>query len=338
VTVRLGLVLGDGAGIGTELAAKLLALPETAQAASIIVIGDARMLARGAKDTAVTPRIDATIERPDAWTSGTVMLDRRDCDPARITLGQISAEGAKPALDNYRVALDLAKAGKIDAITFVPFNKQAMRLVEHDYEDELVFAADYLGFKGVVAEFNVIDQFWNARVTSHVPLREVAPLITQDRIVQRLHMTNDALIESGIAKPRIGVAALNPHAGDGGAFGREDLDIIAPAVEAARAQGINAEGPYPSDTVFVRANKGAFDAVLTMYHDQGQIAIKLLGFDTGVTLLGGLPVPITTPAHGTAYDIAGRGIANVEPTRRAFQLAVTMAERRKRQGKPAEAV
>ena len=336
---RIGLVLGDGAGIGAELAAKLLALPETSETASVTVIGDQRLLARGAKEAGVTPRIDAVIERIEGPVSGVVMLDRPNADPNGIRLGEISPQGAGPALDNYRVALDLALAGRLDAITFVPFNKQAMRLVDANYEDELVFAAEHLVFKGAIAEFNIIDAFWNARVTSHVPLRDVAALITQERIVQRLTMTRDALIEAGVAQPRIGVAALNPHAGDGGAFGREDLDIVAPAVAAARALGINAEGPYPSDTVFVRAAKGAFDAVLSMYHDQGQIAIKLLGFDTGVTLLGGLPVPITTPAHGTAYDIAGRGIANVEPTRRAFDIAVRMAARRKaKQIKTAEAV
>jgi len=336
---RVGLVLGDGAGIGAELAAKLLALPETAAAADIAVIGDARLLARGAKEAGETPRIDAVVNRFDGPLSGIVMLDRGDADPNAIRIGEISVAGAGPALDNYRTALDLVRAGRLDAITFVPFNKQAMRLVDGKYEDELVFAAEYLGFKGVVAEFNIIDQFWNARVTSHVPLREVAALITQDRIIQRLTMTRDALIEAGVAQPRIGVAALNPHAGDGGAFGREDLDIITPAVAAARTLGITAEGPYPSDTVYVRAQRGAFDAVLSMYHDQGQIAIKLLGFDTGVTLLGGLPVPITTPAHGTAYDIAGRGIANVEPTRRAFDIAVRMAARRTAQHiKTAEAV
>lgn len=335
---RLGLVLGDGAGIGAELAAKLLALPETGEAANITVIGDRRLLARGAKEAGVTPRIDSVVERLDGPVSGVVMLDRGDADPSGIQLGEISVQGAGPALANYRAALDLVLAKRLDAITFVPFNKQAMRLIDATYEDELVFGAEHLGFKGTVAEFNIIDQFWNARVTSHVPLREVAQLITQDRIIQRLAMTRDALIEAGIAQPRIGVAALNPHAGDGGAFGREDLDIIAPAVEKARELGITAEGPYPSDTVYVRAQKGAFDAVLSMYHDQGQIAIKLLGFDSGVTLLGGLPVPITTPAHGTAYDIAGRGIANVEPTRRAFDIAVRMAQRRAQTTTTAEAV
>ena len=122
---------------------------------------------------------------------------------------------------------------------------------------------------------------------------------------------------AGFAAPRIAVAALNPHAGDNGNFGREEIDILAPAVQAAQAKGIACDGPYPSDTVFVRARAGQFDAVLTMFHDQGQIAMKLIGFDKGVTLLGGFPMPITTPAHGTAYDIAGKGIANIGASRNA---------------------
>jgi 4-hydroxythreonine-4-phosphate dehydrogenase len=125
------------------------------------------------------------------------------------------------------------------------------------------------------------------------------------------------------------VAALNPHAGDGGNFGREEIDIIRPAVDAARAEGIGVEGPFPSDTVFVRARSGAFDAVVTMYHDQGQIAMKLMGFDRGVTLMGGFPFPICTPAHGTAYEIAGKGVANIGATRASLLLAATMAARRR---------
>ena len=133
---------------------------------------------------------------------------------------------------------------------------------------------------------------------------------------------------AGYARPRIAVAALNPHAGDGGNFGREEIDVIAPAVAQGQKRQIAVEGPFPSDTVFLRARAGHFDAVLTMYHDQGQIAIKLLGFERGVTVLGGLPVPICTPAHGTAYDIAGKGIANVSATVQAFKLACAMGRAR----------
>src|SRR5262249_47614452 len=162
----------------------------------------------------------------------------------------------------------------------------------------------------VASEFNVLGQLWNARVTSHIPLSRVAGAINGDAISRSLSLTDSAMRKAGFRSPRIAVAGLNPHAGDGGNFGREEIDIIAAAVKRSVERGLNVAGPFPSDTVFLRAKNGDFDAVLTMYHDQGQIAMKLMGFDRGVTLIGGFPFPICTPAHGTAYDIAGRGIAN----------------------------
>jgi len=245
-------------------------------------------------------------------------------DPAVIGLGQVSAAGGRAALDNFRHALARAREGALDAIVFTPFNKQALRLGGMTFEDELRFAADFLGHRGAHGEFNVLDRLWNARVTSHVPLAEVAALLSVPRIVEAIALTDRSMRAAGTPQPRIAVAALNPHAGDGGAYGREEIEIIAPAVEAARAQGVNARGPFPADTVFLRARDGQFDAVVTMYHDQGQIAIKLLGFERGVTVLGGLPIPVTTPAHGTAYDIAGRGIANDRALKRAFEIAAGM--------------
>ena len=208
---------------------------------------------------------------------------------------------------------------------FTPFNKQAMRLAQPPYEDEIGFTSGVLGFKGAATEFNILEGLWNARVTSHIPLAEVSSALSVDAIVQALELTATALRAAGFKPPRIGVAALNPHAGDGGNFGREEIDIIEPAVKKAKAKGLPADGPYPADTVFVRAKAGQFDAVLTMFHDQGQIAMKLLGFDRGVTLLGGYPFPICTPAHGTAYDIAGKGVANVGAARAALLLAAKMA-------------
>jgi len=250
--------------------------------------------------------------------------DRKNADPAAIGLGRVSAEGGRAALDNFRHALARAREGALDAIVFTPFNKQALRLGGMTFEDELRFAADFLGHRGAHGEFNVLDRLWNARVTSHVPLAEVAALLSVPRIVEAIALTDRSMRAAGTPQPRIAVAALNPHAGDGGAYGREEIEIIAPAVEAARAQGVNARGPFPADTVFLRARDGQFDAVVTMYHDQGQIAIKLLGFERGVTVLGGLPIPVTTPAHGTAYDIAGRGIANDRALKRAFEIAAGM--------------
>jgi 4-hydroxythreonine-4-phosphate dehydrogenase len=171
----------------------------------------------------------------------------------------------------------------------------------------------------------VLDRLWNARVTSHIALRDVASRLSVERIHRALNLTNQCMRRAGFAQPAIAVAGLTPHAGDGGNFGREEIDVIAPAVAAGRREGIAAEGPFPADTVFLRAKNGAFDAVLTMYHDQGQIAMKLMGFDRGVTLLGGFPFPIITPAHGTAYDIAGRGIASIGASRAALLLAAEMA-------------
>ncbi|MDB5592969.1 4-hydroxythreonine-4-phosphate dehydrogenase PdxA, partial [Enterovirga sp.] len=196
------------------------------------------------------------------------------------------------------------------------------------YDDEIGYTAGILGVAGPASEFNILDGLWNARVTSHVPLSAVAGMITEERVLRGLRLTDASLRDAGIAAPRIAVAGLNPHAGDGGNFGHEDDDIIRPAVETARGEGIGAEGPFPADTVFVRATRGAFDAVLTMYHDQGQIAMKLIGFERGVTLLGGFPIPICTPAHGSAYDISGQGIAHPGATRAALLLAARMAARR----------
>lgn len=322
---RIALVLGDAAGISAELAAKLLASPQAAQA-KLFVIGDRRLLARGAREAGVSLQIEE-ISDPEADSGQTpnALLHRPLADDAALIPGQISAAGGRACLENYALALDLAQKGMVDGILFTPFNKQAMRLVDPEYEDEIAFAEKRLGLVGQAAEFNIIDAFWNARVTSHVPLRRVADLITLERILNRLHLTAATLRAFGIDRPRIAVAALNPHAGDGGAFGREEIEVIAPAVARAQAEGLLAEGPYPADTIFVRAKDGAFHAVLSMYHDQGQIAVKLLGFDHGVTLLGGLPFPIATPAHGTALDIAGRGVARVGPTLRAFAILCRLA-------------
>ena len=219
----------------------------------------------------------------------------------------------------------MAADGKADAVCFTPFNKQAMRLAHPPYEDEIGFTSGVLGFKGAATEFNILEGLWNARVTSQFRSPRFLPRFPSMPSCGALELTATALRAAGFQPPRIGVAALNPHAGDGGNFGREEIDIIEPAVKKAKAKGLPADGPYPADTVFVRAKAGQFDAVLTMFHDQGQIAMKLLGFDRGVTLLGGYPFPICTPAHGTAYDIAGKGIANVGAARAALLLAARMA-------------
>jgi len=283
-------------------------------AARVVVVGDRRIFDDGA-------RVAGAAAAPDDF------VERRHADPAGIKGGVAAKAGGESALENYRTALRMVAEGNADAVCFTPFNKQAMRMAEPTYDDEILFTSNVLGFKGLATEFNVLERLWNARVTSHIPLKEVSSALSVERIVEALRLTATALRAAGFNPPRIGVAGLNPHAGDGGNFGREEIDIIEPAVRKAQAQGLPADGPYPADTVFVRARAGQFDAVLTMYHDQGQIAMKLLGFDRGVTLLGGYPFPICTPAHGTAYDIAGKGVANVGAARAALLLAAQMAQR-----------
>jgi 4-hydroxythreonine-4-phosphate dehydrogenase len=308
----IALAMGDPCGISPELTAKVVALDEVRKAADVVVIGDRRVFDEGARIAGV-------------GISDVEFQDLKHLDPSTVQRGVASKAGGASALANYRHALRMAADGKASAVCFTPFNKQAMRLAHPPYEDEIGFTSGVLGFKGAATEFNILEGLWNARVTSHIPLSKVSSSLSVDSIVQALELTATALRAAGFQPPRIGVAALNPHAGDGGNFGREEIDIIEPAVKKAKAKGLPADGPYPADTVFVRAKAGQFDAVLTMFHDQGQIAMKLLGFDRGVTLLGGYPFPICTPAHGTAYDTAGKGVANVGATRAAVLLAAQMA-------------
>jgi 4-hydroxythreonine-4-phosphate dehydrogenase len=224
--------------------------------------------------------------------------------------------------------LDLGAERRVDAVCYTPFNKSAMRKSYSNYEDEVSFSAEHLGLPVTdIAEFNIQPRVWSARVTSHVPLSRVASLLTVPAILNRIVLTDRAMRTAGHESRRIAVAGLNPHAGDEGNFGREEIDVIGPAVEAARARGFHCSGPYSPDTGYVRARAGEFDAVLTMYHDQGQIAMKLMGFFEGVVYFAGLPFPLTTPAHGTAYEISGQGKADIGANRAAVLLAGRMAGR-----------
>jgi len=325
----LALAIGDPAGVGPELAAKILADSEIRAAADIIVVGDRRVLSRGAEVAGVSLDIDACDSTDQLRNPpGTVLVDLHHLDPSTIEVGVASKQGGAFALENFRTCIQLAAAGRAGAVCFTPFNKAAMRMAHPSYDDEIGYGSEVLGTSSPASEFNILENLWNARVTSHVPLSGVAALITQEAVLENIRLTDASLRDAGYERPRIAVAGLNPHAGDGGNFGREEIDIIEPAVEQAKREGINADGPFPPDTVFVRATKGAFDAVLTMYHDQGQIAMKLIGFDSGVTLLGGFSFPMCTPAHGSAYDIAGKGIANPGATRNAVLLAAKMAAKR----------
>lgn len=323
------LAMGDPAGISPELTARLIALDDVKEAAHLVVVGDRRILDDGAAAAGLALDLEAaTLETFEKAGRGRhVFIDLGHLDPADVVRGEATLAGGTFATTNFRTALELADEGKAQAVCFTPFNKKAMRYAYPGYDDEIRFVADVIGFSGKVREFNVLEKVWNARVTSHIPLKDVAAALSVEAILAELELTHACLKNAGYDRPRIAVAGLNPHAGDGGSFGMEEIDIIEPAVEEAKGRGFDVEGPFPADTVFLRALKEGFQAVLTMYHDQGQIAMKLMGFDKGVTMMGGLPFPLCTPAHGTAYDIAGKGIADVGASREALLLAARMAKR-----------
>ena len=318
---KVAMAIGDAGGIGPELAARVLADAE-ANAGDLIVFGDKRLLDLGARHAGVDlnlPTIDPS-GLADLPASGSVIVDLANLDAKDAPLGTSSAAGGRAALENFASALIAADAGAADCVFFTPFNKHAMRLARPDYVDEIGFIDATIAASESGREFNVLDEVWNARVTSHVPLKDVADLLSEERIYQSIRLTTQVMEGAGYDRPRIGVAAFNPHAGDGRNFGDEDDDIILPAVERAQREQLAVTGPVPADTVFVRAIRGEFDAVLTMFHDQGQIAMKLIGFDRGVTLIANYPFPIVTPAHGTAYDIAGQGRADTGATFNAVAL------------------
>ncbi len=329
---KIGLTLGDAAGIGPELIAKLVATERETVFRSCrpLVIGDIRCLRQGMEIAGVD--VDF-VEYPSVegvpFREGEVALvDLGNLDPVSYRLGEVSAVSGKATFEALRLGLDLLVDGIIDALVYAPLNKQAMHLGGNPFQDELHFCAHYIrqrtGWTGPFCEINYVGGVWTTRVTSHMALREIFNAITREKIVEAVGLVHVTMKRAGTEDPRIGVAALNPHAGEGGLFGREEIEIIDPAVKEARQKGFNVLGPYPADTIFLKAGK-LLDAVVSMYHDQGQIALKLLGFDRGVTVSGGLPVVLTTPCHGTAFDIAGRGIADVGATREALLLAARMA-------------
>jgi 4-hydroxythreonine-4-phosphate dehydrogenase len=324
---RIAVLLGDPAGVGPEMGVKLLARTPNAAAAEVLLIAAPSVLAGG--ERTAKARLDVLRAGPrDAlrFAPGRVThLVLEESGHGAAPAGQCSLAAGHAALQALSTATVLAREGVVQGIVFAPLNKHSLRLAGMQEEDELRYMQRLFGVQGFTCEFNITDQLWTSRVTSHVPLREVADLVTPEAVRDAVHIIDAALKRSGIACPRIAVSGLNPHAGDGGSIGREEIEIIAPAVERLRRDGVDASGPWSPDTVFIAARRGDFDAVVSMYHDQGQIAMKLMGFERGVTLHGGLPVPVATSASGSAFDIAGQGVARIDGLQHAFDLCVRMA-------------
>ncbi len=323
MTKPVAITMGDACGIGPEICAKLFAegLPAPA-----FVIGDAGALRRAAAALGASIAI-REIASPAETGSAAGSLDVLSLTrlPEDLPMGRVDARAGRAAYDYVVKAIDLAQADDIAAIVTAPLSKEAMKAAGLSYPGHTEILAERSG----TSDFAMMlanDELRVILVTIHVALRQAVDLVTRERVLRTIRLAGLACRAYGIARPRIAVAGLNPHAGEGGMFGSEDEREIAPAIAEARRAGIDASGPWPGDTIFMRARRGEFDIVVAQYHDQGLIPVKYLGIEQGVNVTIGLPFVRTSVDHGVAFDIAGTGKADPASLRYAVNQAMRLAE------------
>ncbi|GAA0296762.1 4-hydroxythreonine-4-phosphate dehydrogenase PdxA [Halarchaeum salinum] len=331
---RLALTMGDPAGIGAEVIVK--AFTDAREDADLLVVGDAGVVREAAADLDVDLSVRAVADAADAsYELGT--LDVLDCDNVDDhEWGALREEFGVASLEYVERAIDLALADTVDGIVTAPINKQATRMAGAEHAGHTGLLAERTGVENY-SMMLVEDDLRVTHVSTHVPLREACDLVTTENVRDTIRVTRDGLRDLGIVDPAIAVAGLNPHASDGGLLGDEDEAEIAPAVEGATDEGIDATGPESPDTVYVRAARGEFDCVVSMYHDEGHIPIKMLGFSSGgevsgVNMTVGLPLVRTSVDHGTAFDIAGEGVASPKSMVDAVDVAATAVRNRATRG------
>jgi 4-hydroxythreonine-4-phosphate dehydrogenase len=324
----IAITMGDAAGVGPEIVVKALVLEEIYALCRPLVVGDLGVLARARQMLGLQVGLHPVAEvRAARFEPGTMdVLDLANIDLARLRVGEVCPMAGKAAVEYVLKAGELALSGEVQGIATGPLNKEAMQLGGYDYIGHTEILADLTGAPRCTTML-VTGSLRVVHVTRHIPLRQAADSITRERVLETIQLTAEGLPAMGIEQPRLGVAALNPHGGEGGLLGREEIEEIAPAVEAAQAMGIDARGPYPADSIFFRAIAGEFDAVVAMYHDQGHIPVKTHGFESSVTVTLGLPIVRTSVDHGTAFDIAWQGLANPQSLVEAIKLAAQMAKR-----------
>lgn len=322
----LGILLGDSTGVGPELVAKVAVSGLLTEQCRPVIIGDVRMFEKGLKIINGNVEYNVISDISEAnWDNGIPVLDTKDQNPEEIVIGKISAECGKAVLNAIKLAAQLYNDEKIEGFCFAPFNKAAMIEGGCAFESEHHLLANLFEVTAPFGEINVVGNLSTTRTTSHIPIKDVSDHITVESILRAIKLSYNTIKGMGVENPRIGVAALNPHSGENGLCGREELDVIIPAIEEANKLGINATGPYSSDILFIKAFNDEFDSAVTMYHDQGQIALKLKGFKGGITIAGGQPAPIVTCAHGTAYDITGTGVVDTASFENAVKMCTKMA-------------
>ncbi len=328
----LGVFLGDASGCGPELVAKIAASGALAAACRPFLIGDARVFERAQAytGTAVKTASVASPEEAD-WSADAIPLcDMKNLDPAAFRPGEPSALCGRATIEGLGRAARLCLEGKTDGVLYAPIHKQAIGMADPAVKSEIDIFLRAMPGTGYHGEINILGDLWTTRVTSHIPLKDVSAHLTTEGIVTAIRFGEGMLRRAGFAAPRLAVAALNPHAGENGHCGREEVDVIEPAVREAASGGIDVSGPFPADTVFDRAFAGEFNMVVTLYHDQGQIALKTKGFREGVTVSGGFPIPLVTPAHGTAFPTAGKGTADTGAIECALAVCARMAAQGRR--------
>jgi len=324
----IAITIGDAAGIGPETVVKALLSKETYQLSRPVVIGSMPALEQTLALVGSTAGLrEARDVRDVRGEFGTIdLLDLANLSNDDLTYGRISPACGRASMEFIEKAARLAMNHQVEAIVTAPINKEATQLAGYADVGHLEFLARLTGSKQY-ATMLVSGKLRAVHLTTHHSLTEACQLVTHARVLDRLTLTQRCFKDWGFERPRIGVAALNPHGGEGGMMGREEIDQIVPAVKAAVAQGIAARGPFPADSIYNRAIAGEFDVVLAMYHDQGHIPIKVFGFERSVSVALGLPFIRTSVDHGTAFDIAGKGIADARSMEEAIKVAVALSSR-----------
>ncbi|HEY0726570.1 MAG TPA: 4-hydroxythreonine-4-phosphate dehydrogenase PdxA [Pyrinomonadaceae bacterium] len=332
---RIGITMGDPAGIGPEVVLKAVAEEEIRRACIPVIIGDAQLLAHTARTLDLQSGYDIVrAEEPFPEHSEPVIY-HLDNITGFIEPGIESGAAGKAAGGYIEAAVELCAAGSIDAVATAPINKRALFLGGYSFPGHTEFFAHLTGAEEYAMAF-VAGNLRIVLLSTHVPLAEAIRLVERDRIVRRINLTNRELQRWGIEKPRLAVAALNPHGAEGGLFGVEEASEIMPAIDACRRDEINVQGPFSADTVFLRASRGEFDGVIACYHDQAMIPVKCLSFGEAVNVTLGLPFIRTSVDHGTAFDIAGKGLAEHSSMVAAIKLAAELSTRAGESCRPME--
>ncbi len=311
---KIAITLGDPAGVGPEVVLKALLSKEVADICRPVVVGDREVIAEAGERLGIHPD-----------PRNTELLDISEIKRRDFDKGRPSAEGGRASVAYIKKAVELALRGDADAIVTAPITKESLKMAGFKWPGHTEMLAELTGAK----DYAMVLTGGPLRVilvTIHTALKNVPSLVTRERVLKTIMLAKKTCDMLGIKAPRIAVAGANPHAGEAGMFGSEEIDEIAPAVREARALGIPASGPYPADTLFHKAYKGEFDIIVCMYHDQGLIPLKMIAFDRGVNATIGLPIIRTSPDHGTAYDIAWQGVANPSSMVEAIKLAVRLRE------------